>query len=203
MQSDYLIGEVKMRNQIWRRGFVDRKVVFLAIAIAITSLAVTWTFDTDCAFSDEPAFIRADEPLDDGDEAFIKELKRSADEISARELNECHLAMLGRMLLASPNVLQLKLRYKGIISTDEGNHVITHPMSAILIRGGQRLHGSIGSPLEWSVSSEKNSLVIFSMSITVRKTDRTRMRRSRKNGTTSAACQSSISSNGWKRGRPN
>lgn len=157
-----------MRNYTLRRGVVGRKGVFLVIAVAILPLAVTWAFDTDSVFSDEPAAIPADAPLDPSDEVFFKELKASADEISARELNECHLALLARMILASPNVLELKLRYGGIVSNDEGNKVLKLPIGVKY--GGLRMHGNIGSPLRWNVSSEKSILVIFSFYITVRKT---------------------------------
>lgn len=79
--------------------------------------------------------------------------------------------MLGRMVLPSDNKLRLQLHYGGIVATDKGNVFID--MDRVTIGGGLRVYGSIGSPLEWHVLNNKSSLVIFSLELTVRKTDLT------------------------------
>jgi len=149
----------------------DTRRSLLWLFLLLPALTVWHPNNTPCAFSDDPPFIPADS-LSESDKARIKEFKQSADEISVRELNECHLAMLGRMILVSPDELELKLAYAGIVR-DQGNNVVIHPKFGREVRGGLRGIGNIGNPLGWNVSSHKSSSVIFSMSVTVRKTDRT------------------------------
>jgi hypothetical protein len=157
-----------INTERWRRR--GSRSLFLPL-IAIVLLAVTFVTQLDHpnpATADESAF----RPLTESEEAYAAELEKSADEISVRELNECHRALLGRMVLKSPSKLLIQVSNAGIVCTDKGDTALDVDGLPRMI-GGLRAIGSIGSPLMWYVTSEQSSLVIFSLSMTVRKTDLT------------------------------
>lgn len=159
-----------MFSSTGRRGFIHGTDIFIPITVFTLFLAFFGLFNTHRVFSDEPSFFPG-ETISDSELALFEELEKSADEISVRELNECHLAMIGRMISSSDINLQLKLQYGGIVK-DQGTAVITSEKYPRLIIKRSHIEGSIGNPLGWMVI-DKNGIGIFSMSMTVRKTDMT------------------------------
>lgn len=78
--------------------------------------------------------------------------KRFANQVTVATLNRFHLALVARMMLNMPPDLNLTVQYQGLVGIDNGRQT------------GIRLHGSIGSPLEWSVFDENFGVFTIAMS---------------------------------------
>lgn len=100
------------------------------------------------------------------DDSVRKEVSASLDEISVRDLNSFHLAFLSRCLLKLKAKQPLCLVYQGIVM-DQGSKTIegTRELSLRIGLKG-RVHGSIGSPLEWTVfDNNRDEVVTFWVSV--------------------------------------
>jgi hypothetical protein len=134
------------------------------------------------------------------DQAFKEEARaieveneRSKDDISIRQLNEFHLAIIGRLLErmeseeAGHRVARLNVEYGGILSdhgtvwysmsdvlpaSENGNQKSSDGLTALFGRSVRIGGGDIGHPLLWTITDRKR-LPLFSFWISKRKTSLT------------------------------
>lgn len=140
---------------------------FAIAALGLAALLVA--ANVKASFKQEVVF----EPADAGEtDAVSREKETSAQQISVRELNEFHLALLGRLVFKLPAKLDLSVAYQGIVSDHGKTQIAGTEALSLRLGRGQRVHGDIGAPLEWSIADRRNDPV-FSIWVSVRKTRET------------------------------
>ena len=98
------------------------------------------------------------------------ERRRSEDEISVRQLNEFHLALLGRVLCDSRCSDKFLNVYNRGILNDHGTVWRDVGVPPLAITGGVvRVSGSLGCPLCWDIT-DRSGNPIFSLWISKRRT---------------------------------
>lgn len=150
-----------------------------AIMIGLT-VAVVWAIrpgHSQLAIGDESADEETGRIVE-------REQQRSIDEITVRQLNEFHLAVLGRITdrmqtrEAGRREAQLNVEYGGI-TRDHGTVWIAIPGhsqqggnpedEAAVLGHNVRLYGDIGHPLEWTITNHRG-VPLFSFWISKRQT---------------------------------
>jgi len=111
-------------------------------------------------------------PITLEDEQREKEEQQSLDEITAREVNQLHAAILERILVRELHKQDLSVRYGGIVCRTSLTWKVTLPGTSIVKRGGSYIVGDLGSPLAWTFQSADGSTV-FRMWVSTRKTPQT------------------------------
>lgn len=119
------------------------------------------------ASADEPDNVRFLEPGEST--PILDAMKESADQISARQINLFHLALLDRCFARLPADHGLSLKYGGIVAKDEGRKRegtrIPVDGLTLILGGGQRVIGDYGSPLEWTVAEQDSAVMSLWISV--------------------------------------
>jgi hypothetical protein len=109
---------------------------------------------------------------------YQRALKEAMDDITAQEVNAVHVAILDKMIYRAAAGPALRAYNKGAI-IKPGPVIVQNGGDQFV--GGQHVEGRLGMPLHWDIVGD-DDLVLFTMWLSLRKTDETVTEVTGKNG---------------------